>query len=66
MLFTGDADDHLIQMSDVMRTRLLAVEALYIVRAELISPVPDRLVQNGETSPEQYFLDKPQAPKNRT
>jgi hypothetical protein len=54
MLLTRNADDHLIQMPDIARARLLATEAPCILRTELLPPSPDRLVRYNDAAVEQH------------
>ena len=48
-------------MPDVVRAGLLATEASGILRTELLSPSPDRLIGNDDAALEQHLLDEPQA-----
>jgi hypothetical protein len=59
VLLASNADDHLIQMPDVMRARPLAAEATGVLRTELLAPPADRLVRYDDAALEQHLLREP-------
>src|SRR5690606_38651207 len=61
VLLASDADNHFIQMPDVMRTSLLAAQPPGIGRSKLFTPAPDRLVRDDDSTLEQHLLDKSEA-----
>ena len=57
----GDADNYFIQMPNVSRAWRLMAEAPGILRSELLTPAPDRLIGDDDATLEQHLLDEPEA-----
>lgn len=61
MLPTSDADDHLIEVPNVIWAWRLAAKEPGILRTERLAPPADRLVRNDDTALMQHLLDQAHA-----